>query len=60
VARAFGSLEKYVDDWNSSNFCMLTSGLGKDRDPMLDPCGPRSMDQQLVRLKRSMRENDMA
>ncbi|KAM0859894.1 hypothetical protein ACQ4PT_046893 [Festuca glaucescens] len=58
--QSLGSLEKYVDDWNSSDFCEVTSGLGKDREPVLDPRGPRSMAQQLVRLKRSMRENDIA
>jgi hypothetical protein len=49
----------YVDDWNSSDLYEVTSSLGKDREHVLDLRGPRSLAQQLVWLKRSMRENDI-
>ena len=55
-----GSLEKYADDWNDSDLTEVTSGLGKDGQPIIDSRGPRPMIQQLGRLKRCMRETDMA
>ena len=55
-----GSLEKYADDWNDSDLTEVTSGLGKDGQPIIDSRGPRPMIQQLGWLKRYMRETDTA
>jgi hypothetical protein len=55
-----GSLEKYADAWNNSDLIEVTSGLGKDDQPIIDSRGARPMIQQLGRLKRYMREIDMA
>jgi hypothetical protein len=58
--QSLGSLERYADEWNSSDMCDVTSGLGKDREPISDSRGPRPLSQQLTRVKRFMREHDMA
>jgi hypothetical protein len=53
-------LEKYADAWNNSELTEVTSGLGKDGQLIIDPRGLRSMNQQLARLKRCMRETNTA
>ncbi|KAM0916853.1 hypothetical protein ACQ4PT_009884 [Festuca glaucescens] len=57
---SLGSLEHYADAWNDSDLTEVTSGLGKDGQPVIDIRGRRPMIQQLGRLKRCMRETDMA
>jgi hypothetical protein len=49
-----GSLQKYADDWNNSDLTEVTSGLGKDGQPIIDPRGLCSTVQQMNRLKRCM------
>ena len=57
---SLGSLEHYADAWNNSDLTDVTSGLGKDGQATIDSRGPRPIIQQLSRLKRCMRETDMA
>ncbi|KAK1660620.1 hypothetical protein QYE76_048779 [Lolium multiflorum] len=53
-----GTLQRYVDEWNTSNMTEATLGMGKDGKVVLDTCGPRNTVQHLARLKRAVREFD--
>jgi hypothetical protein len=55
-----GSLDKYADARNNSDLTEITARLGKDGQPIIDSRGLRPMIQQLGRLKRCMRQTDMA
>jgi hypothetical protein len=55
-----GALQRYVDEWNTSNLTEATLGVGKDGEVVVDTRGPRSTVQHLARLKRSVREFDNA
>jgi hypothetical protein len=55
-----GSLTRYAEEWNSYDMCKVTSGLSKERELTVDPKDPQSVPQQLLRLKKSMRETDLA
>jgi hypothetical protein len=55
-----GALQKYVDEWNTSDMTEATLGVGKDGKVVMDTRGARSTVQHLARLKRSMREFDNA
>ena len=53
-------LQRYVDEWNTSDITEATLGVGKDGKVVLDSRGPRNTVQHLARLKRSVREFDNA
>ncbi|KAM0923582.1 hypothetical protein ACQ4PT_005451 [Festuca glaucescens] len=53
-----GGLQRYVDKWNTSDMTEATLGVGKDRQVVIDPRGPRNTVQHLARLKHAMREFD--
>ncbi|KAM0872708.1 hypothetical protein ACQ4PT_038528 [Festuca glaucescens] len=55
-----GVLQRYVDKWNTSDMTEATLGVGKDRQAVIDPRGPRNTVQHLARLKHAMREFDNA
>ncbi|KAM0876765.1 hypothetical protein ACQ4PT_035949 [Festuca glaucescens] len=55
-----GTLQWYVDKWNTSDMSEATLGVGKDRNVVIDTRGPRNTVQHLVRLKHAMREFDNA
>ena len=55
-----GTLQRYVDKWNTSDMTEATLGVGKDRQAVIDPRGPRNTVQHLARLKHAMREFDNA
>jgi hypothetical protein len=57
---SLGSLEHYAEAWNNADLTEVTSGLGKDGLPAVDPRGPQPIIWQLGRLKRCMRETDTA
>ncbi|KAM0890754.1 hypothetical protein ACQ4PT_026841 [Festuca glaucescens] len=55
-----GALQRYVDKWNTSDMTEATLGVGKDRQVVIDPHGPRNTVQHLARLKHAVREFDNA
>ena len=55
-----GGLQRYVDKWNTSDMTEATLGVGKDRQVVIDPRGPRNTVQHLARLKHAVREFDNA
>jgi hypothetical protein len=55
-----GPLQRYADEWNISDITEVTSGLGKDGLPLVDPRGPRNTIQHMQWLKRCMRDFDTA
>ncbi|KAK1692120.1 hypothetical protein QYE76_008817 [Lolium multiflorum] len=59
-AANLGALQRYVDEWNTSDITEATLGVGKDGLPVVDTRGPRNTVQHMHRLKRSMREFENA
>jgi hypothetical protein len=57
---SLGSLEQYADTWNDADLTDVTSGLGKDAQPTIDPRGCLPIIKQFGRLKRCMRDTDTA
>ncbi|KAM0874320.1 hypothetical protein ACQ4PT_037516 [Festuca glaucescens] len=57
---SLGSIEQYADAWNNADLTEVTSGLGKDDQPAIDPRGRLPIIKHLARLKRCLRDTDMA
>nr|XP_051229142.1 uncharacterized protein LOC127346945 [Lolium perenne] len=55
-----GHLTDYAHKWNQADLSPATCGLGKDKLPVADPAGPRSTVQHLGRLRRAVKEFDIA
>nr|XP_051197131.1 uncharacterized protein LOC127310500 [Lolium perenne] len=55
-----GQLQAYAEKWNLADLSPATRGLSKDKLPVADPSGPRSSAQHLSRLKRVVKEFDLA
>jgi hypothetical protein len=53
-----GALQKYVDEWNTSDITEATLGVDKDGQIVVDARGARSTVQHMQRLKHSVREFD--
>jgi hypothetical protein len=57
---SLSSLEQYANAWNDADLTDVTSGLGKDGQPTIDPRGRLPIIKHLARLKRCMRDTDTA
>jgi hypothetical protein len=57
---SLGSLGGLAQDWNEADMGEVTSGLTRDRELIIDPSGPSSQSDKMLRLKKSMREFDNA
>jgi hypothetical protein len=55
-----GPLQAYTEKWNLADLSPATRGLSKEKQPVADPSGPRSSAQHLSRLKRAVKEFDLA
>jgi hypothetical protein len=55
-----GPVQAYAEKWNLADLSRATRGLGKDKLPVVDSSGPRSLAQHLSRLKRAVKEFDTA
>ncbi|KAK1694562.1 hypothetical protein QYE76_011259 [Lolium multiflorum] len=58
--RELGHLLDYAEKWNQADVSAATRGVGKDRLPIVDPAGPRSIEEHFMRLKRAVKEFDNA
>jgi hypothetical protein len=57
---SLGSLEHYAQDWNSADMSDVTSGINEAREPIIDPSGPISVINHLLRMKKAMKFMDNA
>ncbi|KAK1646661.1 hypothetical protein QYE76_064466 [Lolium multiflorum] len=55
-----GHLLDYAEKWNQADLSPASLGLGKDKLPVVDPAGPRSTGQLFGRLRRAVKEFDIA
>ncbi|KAK1687203.1 hypothetical protein QYE76_048051 [Lolium multiflorum] len=55
-----GRLLEYAEKWNQVDLSLATRGLEKDKLPVVDPAGPRSVGQHVGRLRRAVKEFDTA
>nr|XP_051190397.1 uncharacterized protein LOC127303733 [Lolium perenne] len=55
-----GHLLDYAKKWNQADLSPATLGLGKDKLPVVDPAGPRSIGQHFGCLRRAVKEFDTA
>nr|XP_051211248.1 uncharacterized protein LOC127328710 [Lolium perenne] len=55
-----GHLLDYAEKWNQEDLTPATSGLGKDKLPVVDPSGPQSTGQHFGRLRRAAKDFDNA
>nr|XP_051190158.1 uncharacterized protein LOC127303469 [Lolium perenne] len=55
-----GHLLEYAEKWNQADLSPASLGLGKDKLPVVDPAGPQSTGQFFGRLRRVVKEFDIA
>jgi hypothetical protein len=58
--KELGHLLDYAEKWNRADVSPATRGVGKDRQPIIDPAGQRNTEEHFMRLKYAVKEFDNA